>query len=591
MINTGKTSTPQFIFIVYILAASILIMIFRFIFPGSEAPLLIYSMNWRLIQGLMEVFNLFPALAFSALVIPFGLAVFEEQYENFSEVLFKRLSASVITAIAAAIIYSLIFFLAFPIVKNHETNLRFSGALYNLAKTNAQESRDAGEWFEASQFLAICSRIWFNSPELAALRDEVAINLEVRISEERDGLFHTQTSPARDRHDFDFSPFSGEPQEVNAAEAIAMSRTAFDEERYYHAHWLANLGGRLAGRGSAEAANAARLASESWNMIASLAPNRAEIRLSELYNLKLSGYRAMESEEWVSAYYIFRELLTFTPDDPDVRNFLAVSEQAAKEIAFFTDELELSVGEILNGAVFSLPDRSGNSDGRAVLRFSNLTLSADIAYGFGFEYMKFDVNDNPQASVTSRYAKLLPFMLNEKPQILILTHALDRHNQDNSFPGEWLIGSPAPGGILLDVSFEDFLLISRVRRGLSSLQTGELFTAASKLEKAGYIHQIFQAEILNRLGSALFFLPVAIFVITIAWRYRAKQRPRYLFFLLLPVLPIVFNGFVFLYRSVFNALGIWLVLSIGFALALTVYIVMLAVSLFISLIVLSAQHS
>ncbi|MDR0322256.1 MAG: hypothetical protein LBI28_12210 [Treponema sp.] len=84
---------------------------------------------------------------------------------------------------------------------------------------------------------------------------------------------------------------------------------------------------------------------------------------------------------------------------------------------------------------------------------------------------------------------------------------------------------------------------------------------------------------------------MAIFVIVMAWRYRARQRPRYLFFLLLPVLPIVFHGLVFLYRSVFNILGIWLVLSIGFSAALAVYIATLAVTLFISLIALSAQHS
>jgi len=174
-INFDKMRSPQFIFIIYTIAASLLIMIFRFIFPGSEAPLLIYSRNWRVIQGFLEVFNLFPALAFSALVIPFGLASYEESYQSFSEMFFKRLISSVITAICAAAIFGLIFFFAFPILKNHEVNMQYSGDLYKHAKENAQNSRDAGEWFEASQFIGICDRIWYNSPSWLLLETKLQL--------------------------------------------------------------------------------------------------------------------------------------------------------------------------------------------------------------------------------------------------------------------------------------------------------------------------------------------------------------------------------------------------------------------------------
>ncbi|MDR2543557.1 MAG: hypothetical protein LBC80_08965 [Treponema sp.] len=587
MMNIEKLRSPRFIFFIYIAVSVLLIMIFRFIFPGSPAPLLIYSRSWRLIQGLLEVFNLFPALAFSALVIPFGLASFEENYQSFSEMFFKRLVSSVVTALIAAVIYGIIFFFAFPMVKNHEENLRYSGDLYQLAKRNAQEHKDKGEWFEASQFIRICDRIWHNSPELTSLRDEVAIKLNEQLASKSMEEFHARAALTRDRHRAEIMPLDIEQQPVNATQAINMSRAAFSEERYFDAHWLANLGVRLAIRGSAEAANAARLASDAWNMISSQAPNQRETRLFEIFSLKLSGYQAMENDDWIRAYYIFQELLSITPDDPDAKNFYAASEIGAKETAFFIDEIELSLGEILTGPVFSLPGASG----RAVLRFNSLTTTADIAYGFGFEYMEFDVYSVPRASASSRYAKLVPFTLNGKQQILILTHALDRFDKDNYFRGEWVLGSPAPGGILLDINFDDFMLIASVRRGLTNLQIDQLFTASNNLTNAGYVHQIFQAEILNRLGTALFFLPMAIIVIVIAWRYRAKKKPRYLFALLLPVLPVVFHGFVFLYRAVFNTLGIWLVLSIGFTAALVVFIVTLAVSLFVSLIVLSAQNS
>ena len=581
-INFDRFRSPQFIFLIYITAASLLIIAFRFIFPGSEVPLPVYSRNWRLIQGELEIFNLFPALAFSALVIPFALASFDETYASFSEMFFKRLISFVATAIIAAIIYGIIFFVALPVQKNNEQNMRFSGSLYQFAKKNAFDSADKGEWFESSQFIAICDRIWHNSPELEGLRDRVVIGMDGQTVEENR---LARTAITRGMQTFETLSLSDET--VDATQAINMSIAAFNEERYFDAHWLANLGERLSVSGSAQAASAARLSSEAWNMIASLAPNQNENRLFDLFNLKISGYHAMETGDWIRAFYIFQRLKDLNPGDPDVENFLAVSEQGAKRTAFFIDEMELSIGEILNGAVFSLPE----GDGRSVLRFSSLTLSEDVAYGFGFDYMNFDGQMNLKANGTARYVKLLPFASNNKPQILVLTHALDRANDNIFYQSEWLTGSESAGGVLLDISFEDFLLISKARHGLSNLQINELFDAAGKLEKAGYVKEIFQAEILNRFGTALFFLPMAIFVIVIAWRYRAKQKPRYIFALMLPVLPVVFHGFVFLYRSVFNTLGIWLVISIGFASALVIYLVTLAVILFISLIVLSAQHS
>jgi len=587
MFNPEKFRTPQFIFLIYTVIASLLIMIFRFIFPGSESPLLPYSRDWRIIQGLLEVFNFFPAVAFSALVIPFGLASFEENYQSFSDIFFKRLLTSVITAIFAVVIYGAIFFFAYPVAKNYEEQMRFTGELYKLARKHAQESRDEGEWFESSQFLAICDRIWFNDKdkELIALRDEIKINLEA--------LAYPDLRNRAAGRSPDFPLLSDAQTPLNATQAIEMSIEAFADERYFDAHWLANLGARLAANGSVEQTSARQHASEAWNMIASLAPNRSETRLRELYEFKLSGYQAMDTGDWIRAYYIFLELLSLTPGDPDAVNFFAASEREAAKTAFFIDEMELSVGEILNGAVFSL----SNGNNRAVMRFSSLTLSEDVAYGFGFDYMDFDDNMNLRSNGTARYVKLVPVTFTSpgsqerRHQLIILTHSLDRYNEDFYFECEWHTGGEPPGGILLDISYDDFLLLAKVRRGLQHLGINELFEAGEKMDKSGYVQQIFHAEILNRFGSVLFFLPMAIFVIVIAWRYRAKNKPRYFFALLLPILPIVFHAFFFLYRALFNTLGIWLVLSIGFIPALIVYIGTLAGTLFVSLIVLSAQHS
>lgn len=587
MINADKLRSPNIIFIIYMIASGLLIMIFRFILPGSDPPLRLYSMEWRLIKGILELCNLFPALAFSALVIPFGIYSHEENYRSFSDIFFKRLINSVLIAIGASVVYGIIFFLAFPMVKNREENIRYMGELFDLAKIYMQDSMKNNEWIEANQFIGICDRIWYNSPELAESRLEIEINLEKIKSEELQEKYLARSALAKDRRNSEYSVSPEGQQPLNATQAIAKGYDSFNNKKYFEAHWLATLGRRLAERGSPEEASAARLASEAWNMISSLAPNNMEEHIYEIYNLKLSGYQAMNNGEWIRAYYIFQELLAITPDDLDAVNFLATSETGVKENAFFIDEMEVSLGEILTGAVFSLP----GGGGRTALRFSSLTTSDDVSYGMDFEYMAFDSNCRPLASVKSHYAKLLPVILDEKSQVLVLMHALDRTNKNNYYDGEWLIGNKTVGGIFLDISYEDLMLLSYVRRGLTKLQIDELYLAANKFDNAGYVYQIFQAEILNRLSSILFFLPMAVFVIVLGWRYRIKSKPRYIFVIMLPVLPVVFHGFVFLYRSVFNTAGIWLVLSMGFVPALIVCIAVMALFMFISLITLAAQHS
>ncbi|MDR0302249.1 MAG: energy-coupling factor transporter transmembrane protein EcfT [Treponema sp.] len=581
-----KLHTPLWIFIVYVVVAGALIMIFRFIFPGSAAPVLIFSRDWRLIQGALELFNLFPALVFSALVLPFGIASFEEDYPSFSDVFFKKLISSVLIAISAAVVYGAIFFFAYPMVKNYEGNLRYKGDMYHLAKENARLHCKKGEWVEASQFIAICDQVWENSPELTEIRTEIEINLHHIYLEEVEERSKARAELAREWRGAEVRALPGGQQPLDAIQSLAMSSAAFAERRYFDAHWLAILAGRLATEGSPEAAAAARLASDAWNQIESQSPSIREERMHFLHQLKLSGYEAMNNSDWIAAYYIFLELLDATPDDPDAKNFFAKCEDGLKDYTFFIDEMQLSLGEMLTGALFSLPAQAG----RAVIRFSNLSTSADFAYGMGFEYMEFDASSRPNISIKATYAKLLPVTVNGKNRIMVITHALNRHNKNISWEGEWLLGDDNISVIMLDISFEDFLLLSGVRRGLTTLQVDELFAASKKLGKLGYVPEIFEAEILNRISSTVFFLPIAILVVVIGWRYRTKTRPRYFFFLLLPMLPVVFNGLVFLYRNLLNTVGIWLVISLGFAAALTIFIVALAVILFVSLIILAAQH-
>ncbi|GHV61878.1 hypothetical protein AGMMS49587_07170 [Spirochaetia bacterium] len=594
-INSKKDNflSPTAIFIYYIVLSALGIMAFRFIFMGENPPLPPVARKWRFAQGAFELLSLFPALAMTALVIPFGLmAESRETGEGalrFSPVFFKRLTGPIITAITAAVIYGLLFFLVLPQVQDYRANMRFEGQLYQLSRERAEEHAALGEWSQVTQFINLCERIWPGSPGLAGLKVEADIRTEeLRSHQDEENAGAPVETGYRDAVS---AGIPGQRQPVSDREAITQAEKARQEERYYDAHWLATMAGRQAKPGSPEQAEAARVASLAWNSISSLAPSAYEKKLSDLYHLKQSGYEAMVAGEWIRAYYIFLELSKLTPADPDVANFLAKSDQETHEVAFFTDEMDRAAGEALTEAVYSIPIRpqTGGVFGRGVLRFSSISYFSDVSYGFGLEFVSFDAAGRPETRFEAPYAKIIPMILNDQQRIVVMMRALDRYDKTKRWEPVW----ESPAGdtqIILDMNYENFLLLSRVKRGVDNLSVGELFTAAKNLGPYGYIPQVFEAEAIYRLCEPLIFLPIAIFTIIIGWRYRAKKRPRYIAVPMLFVLPLVFNGLVHFYRHILNTLGTWTVLSLGFSSATVIFPVGIGVLFVISLISLAFQH-
>ncbi|MDR2717788.1 MAG: hypothetical protein LBB89_06985 [Treponema sp.] len=583
--------SPPGIFFAYVGAASFLILIFRLIFPGEISPLPIFSRNWRLIRGLIDIIALFPALAFSALVIPFGLVAEEDNRSGYQHI-FQRLMAPLVTAICAAGLYAILFFLILPLAQNYQENMRYQGDMYRLAKERAEVHKQNGDWLQVSQFVGICDSVWQDSPELTALRNELEYHMdELRFGRNRlDDQDSAQTLKSAL-----YSALAGQRESVNAAEAIALGETALAERRLFDAHWLATLGGRIAKEGSPEKTKAAWLAARAWNEIASQRPTDRENRVYSIYQLKLSGYEAMVASDWIRAYYIFQELLGLTPNDPDAKNFFADCKKKTTEIAFFIDEMEVSVNETLTNTIFSLPARQNRGQDRSVMRVASFSYSPDYAYGTGIEYMVFDTNAQPLLRLQAPYAKFLPIKLGEEDRVIVLMRALDRHDRTRRWEPEWsaqnnTVYQPQMAQITLDIDYETFLMLPEMRQGLPGLHIDTLFAASGIADEMGYIPEVFEAEIINRLGSCLFFLPMSVVAIVIGWCYRAKRRPRYFFVLLLPILPVVFSGMVYAYRIVLNSIGISLIINWGFSLALTALIVILAFSFILSLILLAAQH-
>ncbi|MDR0602172.1 MAG: hypothetical protein LBG42_07285, partial [Treponema sp.] len=284
-LNRETVLSPPGIFIIYVLASSLVIMGYTLVFPGEISPIPWFAFDWRFVRGFLRILDMYPALALSGLVIPFGvLSSLVEGYGSFSTKFLDRLKGLLLVAIAASVLYGALYLIPLPLLVDAEANMRFEGDLYRLSRDKARENAAAEKWEDAAYFIDVCERIWPQSPELEKLKDDVSVMLDrlrFEEGERRRGAEAAAGTAAA-------GAGSGIPQPVNAAEALARAEEAMKAGRYYNAHWLATLAGQLAGEGSPEAAEAARTASLAWSTVMSMAPGAQEQEAHFLYRLKNS---------------------------------------------------------------------------------------------------------------------------------------------------------------------------------------------------------------------------------------------------------------------------------------------------------------
>ncbi|MDR2102909.1 MAG: hypothetical protein LBP42_02270 [Treponema sp.] len=594
-IEKGPSLSPIGMFIIYLLSSSVIILGFRFIFPPENAPLPNFSFHWRLIGGVREIAVFFPALAMSALVIPFGFKnIPQGEFTPFSPRFLEYLRVSVFLAITAASIYGILSLLVFPLAENDRINMRFEGHLFHLAKDQAVQHGFRQEWPEAARFIAVCERIWPNSPDIEYIRTETDINMEVlRVYESEaraEELYHINN-----RETPVYRGISGQRDGVNVVEALEMTQNALREERYYDAHWLATLASRLARPDSVEFNTAMDLASRAWNAISSLEPNAREVRAYNHYRLKREAYEAMIAGDWIQAYFIFKNISNQASDDPDVVNFLKICEEGVNGIAFFIDDMDLTLGEILTEAVFSLPAKSSVTarNGRFIMRINSLSVFEDYSYGIGLELLALGGDGRLLYHVEAPYVKLLPVTLDFQPRIILIMRAFDRNNSQISWEPLWSGPERSSLGetqIMLDLAYEDFLLLAKAKQGIDRLLITDLFNAEKKLGSYGYAPQVFQAEIIYRIFEPASFLSIAILSLIIGWRYRAKKQPAYVGLPMLIVSPMIFNATVHFYRNALNTLAIRTVISFGLFQSLIIFGAGVFIIFIGMLIFLAAQH-
>lgn len=595
----GRRFPANLALFTYSIVTFLLFAAYHFLFPGPAEPLSLYAFSWRFTATIVDFSTFFPAVALSAIVASFGFGGSDMGTEGrrFSPQFLEAMTGPLITVIVAAGLYAALFLFALPASLDARSSMSEEGALFRTAAAMVETEMDAGRWREAARSMATCERIWPNSPETESIRDKLRLGLEELRNA---GAEESMPSPgissmAKGK---DMGPaMPGVRPPLDAVEAISLSRKVLAQGHPFDAHWYALLAGRIAKSGSPEAAIASSLAADAWNAVSSTEPSAKDKEAFAIFKRKREGYRAVSGSDWIRAYYIFEELSRTVPNDPDVQNFLAMSEEGARSVAFFADEAASAIGSVETGALFSIPH--GQNGGRDVLRARSLNQFEDASYAEGLELLSFAADGILKYRLEAKYAKLMPFTVDTVEEshpvarTALLLLALDRKDPSAKWTPTWH-GSGRPDAvetrIILDAAFEDLALASKARRGVEILPLDDLDASAKRLAPFGFVSEAFRAELLRRYSEPFAFLAAAIVALALGWRFRSLRGAGAFGVVMLAVLPFVLNLAVQLFRLVSSTASAAFVLALPFGAAVAAALAFQGMLLIFSLIYLAGQR-
>jgi lipopolysaccharide export LptBFGC system permease protein LptF len=561
-------------------------------FSSEPIPLPIYNISWPLVGALIEFISLFPIILFSAIALVFVFSIFEEQnHSRFSPQFLSSMAKPLITIIGATAVYGILLLLFQPMLFDSRYRMHTQAQLFTDAKTKATEEIQREDWKEAAIHLAICERIWKQSKETQELRDKLAVAQEKERGKLIDLEHQSPEKGYMETPEGLIPLLSGQRSPVTIREALTLAESNLKRNKAFDAHWYASVAKKMAKPGSPEATEATRLATQAWNAIAEQKPTTQEKNAYRIYKDKLEGYNAIQSGDYIRAYYIFNALSQEVPSDPDVKKYKETALAGTKKVAFFQDEAIKSVGETLSYGLFSIPihDNQGGNLGLGILKIDTLTILSDVSYGTKVTFQILNTAGVLQQSVQSDYAKFSPFAENKT---LMLLKAIDKNNKNLVWEPRWTgTAGKQETYLVLDISYEDFLLASHAQTNSRNLSVLELFNAQKKLASYGFIPQIFQLELLNRIMDPFLCLVLSIVTLALSWRLRPVKKPGFIVFPMVLLLPIAF--FLILEGSRIIGTMINTALLLHFSMTFTVIICILneLILLFFAIFFLAGQRS
>lgn len=508
----------------------------------------VFAMQWRVSQALLLFIKIMPALICSAILFGYVL-IFGRCGQNtvhrYSAVLLRYLREVFIILVASIGVYFIVSEVVSPmLIRKQEEAVRKTKD-YNDFLHYGQTAIKEHAYTTAYHHAKTALLIWKNSPEALELLDIAAVKADEYDCEQR----QSKKNCIDEAVTF--------PTELSVETALLTAGQSMQREDFYSAHFYAMKAYHLAPENDPRKKEAMRLAAQAWNTIEQgSADMQADFDVHLFYGKK-EAYTLMQEGSDVQAYYRFLHLHNLVEKnrplkkDPDIERFLEITHKTLLEKVFFIDETDsLPIFEKIQNVKFSVDDKDAHKtqfklDGIAfIYKEGNINI-----YGRNCEITRY----RDDASVEFRYfvpfVKFIPLANAEGESAMrLLLQAVDRNKEPEAFMPKILegaISSEQSAVMILPFSYSDFQLIIAASEGEKTMTLSELYAFRPKSESFGFSKEIYNREILKRVGSAPFsILLTSIYLLILAWALRIPPHTPFKWYW-------IFTFPIFIYMSAF----------------------------------------
>ena len=372
------------------------------------------------------------------------------------------------------------------------------------------------------------------------------------------------------------------PKGEDAETLLIKAKAYMENEDYLSAYYYAGLAAELDDKNLL----AQPLRQQIWQKIAIPGKSRSDAQAELLFKKKLNGYNALTNHDFVTAYYVFRELKETNPEDNEIAEFFDRSLKGLKESAFFYEEIERNLA--LPGISEVVFLNKNDAESREIVHIDRVIHSSEGWYFINVEIANFDENGSIQRHIKAPFGKLI------SKHISLNCRDRTDENKQQYLP-VYVVGDEDEMGhtIPLGVPIRYLPYFNPGSESSARMGIGELWNIGVLYHRGGYDRHNPEIEILMRLLNPALFLILSLFAISFGWAYRARfpAKPPFFLYLLVPGLPFLLALLIALLQQAHRVMLGFVLVTAGFSAAMILLVVVEFALLVLALLLLAGQKS
>lgn len=523
---TGVTRTVVVtIFLTCLVALFVLFFVSLFTFPAHDV-MAHYYWQWVFANTIVRFADAIIPVQCAALVLAFSLFIRQMDLRVAAGGV-PRFPRIIRSTIVLLLVLTVGYALALELLVPREESLR-SQTVYNTALATAMISR-ARSSVANKQYDTALTQV----DEYLALNPEDADARQLRSE-------IIQNIPRGDASAADESQSSPTAVAAGAASAADLLTRAADYMKsadYFSAYYYASLAFRL----ETDNTDARRIMAEASDRIKSVDMSKMEKKQADVFAMKQRGFLALQKGDAIQAYYVFSELKSELPNDPDVERYYPEALSAVKQVAFFRENVEQALKLPSLGSMSFINRKT--DEYREILRIGRLVQAPEGTYAFDVELMRFTPEGKVLLHLSMPYAKF-------EGQFLIM-HAIGKSDPSISVEPTLYAGKiPADPGPIFEVMVprEDLPVFTAADSGVESVGLLQLWASAGRLQEFGRPARPVFESLVERLMLPFSFVTLSLFSMSLGWRFRSRYLTRPPLGAVL-LSPVVFVATFYLYRA------------------------------------------